>query len=145
MVFAVLGGRFAGPSALAHLPTLARRLEELPAAIDTLVFIDEPLPDAATVSLIDDMVAVFPELGVDVLAVPVPVTEAVKRVEGDRVAEGIDRSALAAVRAPEVLRRAALEEALPGVAGELWVNPTAVVARAGGRIRFYRPGIGARR
>lgn len=137
-VFAVLGGRFAGPSVQVHVPTLARRVEELSRHIDTVVFVDEPVPDAAVVALVDDMLAVFEDLDADVLAQHVPATEAVKRIHGDTVAEGIDRSSLAAVRAPEVIRRPALERAVGAVGEELWVNPTALVARTGGRVAFYR-------
>lgn len=137
MVFAVLGGRFAGPSVEVHVPTLIHRIQTLPRHIHTLVFVDEPVPDAAVVALVDDMVDEFLNTEVDVLCQQVAANEAVKRVTGDRVVEGIDRSALVAVRAPEVIRRDTLERAVAAVVDRQWVNPTALVAGAGGRIRFY--------
>lgn len=137
MAFGVLGGRYSGPSVEVHAPTLIKRVQDLPKSIHTVVFFDEPVPDAATVSTIDDMLAVFEQLEVDVLTQYVAATEAVKRVEGDIVAEGIDRSALVAIRCPEVIRREALDRAVEALADELWVNPTARVAHAGGAVAFY--------
>lgn len=139
MVFAVLGGRFAGPTVLVHHPTLLHRMDTLPRHIRTVVFIDEPIPDAATVALVDDMIDLFEELDVDALAQHVPASEAVKRVHGRRILEGVDRSALAAVRAPEVIRRSALEQALHATANQ-WVSPTYLVAAGGGTVRFAGPG-----
>lgn len=137
MVFAALGGRYAGPSTEVHGPTLARRVDELPRHIDTVVFIDAPVPDGALVGLIDDMVTEFGEIDTDALVRPVPATEAVKRVSGRKVVEGIDRSRLIAVRAPEVLRRTALERAVERLDDRLWVNPTGLVAATGGRISLF--------
>lgn len=141
----MLGGRFAGPSVQVHAPTLARRVEELPRHIDTVVFIDEPVPDGAVVATVDDMVAEFAELGVDVLARSVGATEAIKRVEGDEIREGIDRSTLVSVRAPEVIRRAALERAVGTLGETLWVNPTALVAAAGGKVALHGRPLAPRR
>lgn len=138
MVFAVLGGRYAGPSIEVHVPTLSRRVDELASHIATVVFVDEPIPDGAVVALVDDMVGAFDQLDVDVLAQHVPATEAVKRVEGDRVVEGIDRSSLVAVRPPEVIRRPALERAVGHVGSRQWVNPASLVCQAGGTVAFYR-------
>lgn len=150
MVFSVLGGRFAGPSVLVHVPTLVRRVRELPRYIDTVVFVDEPVPDGALVATVDDMVAAFGSADLDVLAQYVPATEAVKRVDGMVVAEGIDRSSLVAVRCPEVIRRSTLEKAVSEVGEQMWVNPAALVVASGGKIGFYegpraairRPGVG---
>ncbi|MFO7293578.1 MAG: hypothetical protein FWJ92_12045 [Actinomycetes bacterium] len=139
MVFAVLGGRYAGPTVLVHHPTLLHRMDTLPRHIRTVVFIDEPIPDAATVALVDDMVELFEQLDVDALAQHVPASEAVKRVRGSRILEGVDRSTLAAVRSPEVIRREALERAVYSTA-EQWVSPTHLVALSGGSVRFAGPG-----
>lgn len=137
VVFAVLGGRHAGPSLQVHIPTAALLLERLPDHIDTVVFIDEPVPDAALVSLIDDMVAEHAGLGVDVVANFVPAVEAVKRIDGDRVREGIDRSRLVSVRPPEVLSRHAMQRAINSIEAGLWVNPAALVSAAGGSLTLY--------
>ncbi len=137
VAFGVLGGRYAGPSVEVHAPTLIKRMHELPRSIRTVVFFDEPVPDGATVSTIDDMLAVFEELKVDALTQYVAATEAVKRVEGDVVAEGIDRSALVAIRCPEVISRPVLDRAVAALTDELWVNPTARVAQVGGSVALY--------
>jgi hypothetical protein len=137
LVFAVLGGRYAGSSVQVHVPTLAHRVEAIPRHIDTVVFIDEPVPDGAVVAVIDDMVAEFAEREVDVLTRYVAASEAVKRVEGATVAEGIDRSRLVTVRPPEVIRRSAIDRAVHHVGNALWVNPTALVAAAGGSVALH--------
>lgn len=138
VAFGVLGGRYAGPSVEVHAPTLVRRVTELPRSIATVVFFDEPVPDGATVSTIDDMLAEFVQCqDVEVLIQYVAATEAVKRVDGGIVEEGIERSSLVAVRCPEVVDRRALESALPSIGERLWVNPTAIVAAAGGRVALY--------
>lgn len=137
MAFGVLGGRYVGPSIQVHVPTLIKRVRDLPRSIRTVVFFDEPVPDAATVSTIDDMLAEFEELGTDVLVPYVAATEAVKRVEDDLVAEGIDRTSLVSIRCPEIIDRRALDAAVQSLADEFWVNPTALIAAQGGTIDLY--------
>jgi hypothetical protein len=137
LVFAVLGGKFAGSSVQVHVPTLARRVEQMPRHIDTVVFIDEPVPDGAVVATIEEMLIEFEGSPADVLAHYVPATEAVKHVELDTVVEGIDRSSLVAVRSPEIIRRPALERAVDGVGDVAWVNPTALVASVGAKLSLF--------
>jgi len=137
VVFAALGGRYIGRSLQVHIPTASRLLNGLPQHIDTVVFIDEPVPDAALISLIDDMIAERATLGVDVIANFVPAVEAVKRVDGDRVREGIDRSKLVSVRPPEVLGRSATQHAINAIETGLWVNPSALVTGAGGSLALF--------
>jgi 2-C-methyl-D-erythritol 4-phosphate cytidylyltransferase len=137
LVFAVLGGKFAGSSVQVHVPTLARRVEQLPRHIDTVVFIDEPVPDGAVVATIEEMLAEFEDSAFDVLAHYVPATEAVKRVEFDAVVEGIDRSSLVSVRSPELIRRSVLEAAVESITDVAWVNPTALVASIGARVSVF--------
>ena len=137
LVFAVLGGRYAGSSLQVHVPTLAHRVEALPRHVDTVVFIDEPVPDGAMVAVIDDMVGEFVESDVDVLARYVPASEAVKRIDGDVVAEGIERSRLVTVRAPEVVRRSVVDGLVEAAGDAMWVNPTAVIATSGGRVGLH--------
>src|SRR5690606_10850242 len=139
MVFAVLGGRCAGPTVLVHHPTLLHRMDTLPRHIRTVVFIDEPIPDAATVALVDDMVELFEQLDVDALAQHVPASEAVKRVRGSRILEGVAPRRPSEVRTPEVIRRGALVRAVCSAA-EQWVGPTHLVDLPGGSVRFAGPG-----
>ncbi|MDX1448030.1 MAG: hypothetical protein R3246_03110, partial [Acidimicrobiia bacterium] len=114
--FAVLGGQTRGPSVDVHVPTLRRRMRDLARHIRTIVFFDEPVPDGPLVALIDDMVEDFVgDASLDVLAMGVPATEAVKWVEDDVIVSEVDRSRLVRVRCPEVVDRAALDEALEDV------------------------------
>lgn len=137
--FAVLGDRHRGTSVDVHVPTLERRMRDLPAHIETVVFFDEPVPDGALVALIDDMVETFCDAGLDALAVGVPVTEAVKWVEGGRVVSEVDRTRLVTVRCPEVVRRSFLDRALTGVRDETWANPTELAVAAGATLRIFDP------
>lgn len=133
MVFSILGGRWLGPTALAHAPTLGRRTAELPGDIEVVAFIDEPIPEPATVSMLDDMIS---ELRADGIARRVAVTEAIKRVVDDRVGESVDRSALSLIRCPEVIRKPALEKAIGSIGARMWVNPSALVVEAGGSVEL---------
>lgn len=137
VTFAVLGGRFAGPSVQAHAPSLIRRISALAPSIHTVVFIDVAVPDAAILATIDDMLAEFARSPADVLASYVPATEAVKRVEGNLITEGITRNALVSIRCPEVIERQALSSAVQQLGDRQWVNPTAVVAANGGAVQLY--------
>lgn len=135
VVFGVLGGRYAGPSMLAHLPTLVRRMSEVASDIKVVVFVDEPIPLPATVARIDDMLGVFEDA--EAMVCFRRPTEALKEVAGGTVVRGVDRSQLAAVVSPEVILRSSLQEALEQERPELWVNPTSLVAAIGGRIKLY--------
>lgn len=141
VVLGATSGRFAGPSVLVHLPTARSRLDSLARNAEVVVFTDEPHPDPATVSVIDDMLAVFPETGADALTRWVPATEALKVDENGRIARGVDRSTVIAVRCPEVISRKALSRALDGAGSGQWISPTAEVARSGGRVRLFEPGM----
>ncbi len=135
MVLSALGGRHLGPSLQVHAPTLISRVASTLARTDVAVFIDEPLPDAATVSVIESMLDEFgSECG---LVRSVAATEAVKRLEGGVVAEGIDRSSLFSPRPPEIIRRACLDNAVMSLKDEQWVSPSALVLAHGGTIRTF--------
>jgi 2-C-methyl-D-erythritol 4-phosphate cytidylyltransferase len=135
VIFGVLGGRYAGPTMLAHVPTLTRRINELATEIKVVVFIDEATPVSATVARIDAMLAAFDDA--EALVCFQRPTEAVKEVAGRTVLRGVDRSQLAAVVCPEVILRSSLQKALERERPELWVNPTALVAAGGGRVKLF--------
>ncbi len=139
-VLCATSGRFAGPSVLVHLPTARTRLDWLSSGVEVVVFLDEPHPDPATTSTIDDMLAAFAETDAAALTRWSPVTEALK-VEKDRmILRGIDRGSVVAVRCPEVIARDALTVAMETAGAEQWVNPTAEVSRSGGKVRLFEPG-----
>ncbi len=135
VVFGVLGGRYAGPTMLAHIPTLKRRIREVSSDIKVAVFVDEPTPLSTTVARIDDMLAIFKDT--DAMVCFRRPTEALKEVAGGMVVRGVDRSQLAAVVSPEVILCSSLRKALEQDRPELWVNPTALVAAIGGRIKLF--------
>ena len=135
MVLSALGGRYLGPSLQVHAPTLISRVASTLARTDVVVFIDDPLPDAATVNVIESMLDEFgAECG---LVRSTAATEAVKRLEGGVVAEGIDRSSLFPPRPPEIIRRACLDNAVMALTDEQWVSPSALVLARGGEIRTF--------
>jgi 2-C-methyl-D-erythritol 4-phosphate cytidylyltransferase len=68
-------------------------------------------------------------------AVPVlPLVDTVKRVEGEQVAETLDRSSLVAAQTPQAFVAAVLRQALAGDALEA-TDCAALVERAGGRVK----------
>jgi 2-C-methyl-D-erythritol 4-phosphate cytidylyltransferase len=135
MVLAALGGRYLGPSLQVHAPTLISRVASTLSRTDVVVFIDDPMPDIATIHVIESM---LDEFGSDCgLVRAVPATEAVKRLEDGVVAEGIDRSSLFSPKPPEILRRGCLENIVLGLTDEQWVSPSALVLAAGGTIRTF--------
>ena len=107
-------------------------LEEVPeSAVATLVH------DAAR-PLVDDGVLerVLRPLadGVDGVVPVLPLVDTVKRVEGDHVAETLDRGALVAAQTPQAFLSDALRAAYAGdLAGA--TDCASLVERAGGRIR----------
>lgn len=134
-MLAALGGRYLGPSLQVHAPTLLSRLDSTLARTEVAVFIDEPLPDVATITVIEAMLDQFGSEHALVRAVPA--TEAVKRLEGRVVAEGIERSSLFSPRPPEVIRVDALLAAAETIGEEQWVSPSAMVVRTGGDARIF--------
>ena len=136
-VLAVSGERYAGTAVLVHLPTLRSRLDWLQPDVEDVVIVDELLPDAATVGKIDDMLAAFAEMSVDVLSQWVPATEALKQDEGGIIQGAVDREDVVSLRAPTVFRRERLADAITRCDDAVWVDPAAVVARAGGSVALF--------
>jgi 2-C-methyl-D-erythritol 4-phosphate cytidylyltransferase/2-C-methyl-D-erythritol 2,4-cyclodiphosphate synthase len=62
-----------------------------------------------------------------------PVIDTIKRVDGDRIVEAVDRSQLAAAQTPQGFRRDVLETAY-AVAAEEFTDDAALVAAAGHRV-----------
>ena len=140
MVLAALGGRYLGPSLQVHAPTLLSRVSSTVSRTDIVVFIDDPLPDHATISVVE---AMLDELGDEAALVrSVPATEAVKRLSSEGVvAEGIERSSLFSPRPPEIIRTPYLIEAVEYLGDEAWVCPSALIARLGARVRVFDEGL----
>lgn len=97
-----------------------------------------------TVELVERTLQAVLEPGVDAAIAAAPVTDTVKRAEGDPpiVGETLDRAGLWAVQTPQVFRRTVLERALE-VSDEQLARATDdawLVERAGGRVAIVAAG-----
>ena len=115
---------------------------------DLLVGLREVPPDAEVVTLLDGHSPIDETLesvclmlehldaGVDGVVRGVPVTDALKRVDADGTVVGdVDRSGLFVPQTPQVVRRAALEEALLAAVPHPGVDPTSFLIRCGYPVR----------
>jgi 2-C-methyl-D-erythritol 4-phosphate cytidylyltransferase len=117
----------------------ARRADSVRAAV-------AEIPDDAAAIVVHD--AARPLVTDDVLArgigalgegwdgaIPaLPVSDTVKRVEGDQVVETVDRSTLRAVQTPQVFAADVLRRALVAADAD-WTDCSAAVEAAGGRVK----------
>lgn len=117
----------------------------LTAAPDSeLVLVHDSARALLTPELVERTLQAALELGIDAAIAAAPVTDTVKRAQGEPpiVGETLDRSDLWAVQTPQVFRRAALERALE-VSDELLAQATDdawLVERAGGRVAIVPSG-----
>lgn len=135
MVMAATAQHVGGPSLQVHVPTLMSRVSSTLERTDVVVFVDDPMPDVSTVMLIDAMLDAYRDECA--LVRTVGATEAVKRLENGRVAEGIDRSGLFSPRPPEVVRLRCLRQAMESLTDETWVCPSALVGSTGGSVAIF--------
>jgi 2-C-methyl-D-erythritol 4-phosphate cytidylyltransferase len=105
-------------------------LAAVPADADVIVVHDAARP-AAGVALFRAVIDAV-RAGADAAFPGVPVTDTIKRVDGDVVVETIDRAALVAVQTPQAFSAAALRAAHAG-GGEA-TDDAALVEQAGGRV-----------
>jgi 2-C-methyl-D-erythritol 4-phosphate cytidylyltransferase len=105
-------------------------LAAVPDDADVIVVHDAARP-AAGVALFRAVIDAV-RAGADAAFPGVPVTDTIKRVDGDVVVETIDRAALVAVQTPQAFSAAALRAAHAG-GGEA-TDDAALVEQAGGRV-----------
>ena len=105
-------------------------LAAVPDDADVIVVHDaaRPAAGAALFKAVIDAV----RAGADAAVPGVPVTDTIKRVDGDVVAETLDRATLVAVQTPQAFRAAALRDA--HASGAHATDDAALVERAGGRV-----------
>jgi 2-C-methyl-D-erythritol 4-phosphate cytidylyltransferase len=105
-------------------------LASVPADAEIVVVHDaaRPLATAALFATVIDAV----KSGADGAIPAVPVTDTIKRVDGDRVVETLDRSALVAVQTPQAFRADVLRKA--HAVGADATDDGALVEAAGGRV-----------
>jgi len=87
-----------------------------------------------------EAVVVALRAGADAVVPVLPVDDTVKRVDGDRVVETVDRSALRAVQTPQGFRRDVLWQAHAAAAGLRWHTDDAGLVEALGRTVVVVPG-----
>jgi 2-C-methyl-D-erythritol 4-phosphate cytidylyltransferase/2-C-methyl-D-erythritol 2,4-cyclodiphosphate synthase len=145
-VTAVTGASWLSRRVVAVVPGGARRHESVAAGLDALQQLDarDDDPDRETadrVVLVHDAArpVVTPDLVRAVLAaaaehgaaIPVlPVTDTIKRIADGRVAETVDRSALASAQTPQGARRGLLRDAFasfPPAGAETWTDEAALL------------------
>jgi 2-C-methyl-D-erythritol 4-phosphate cytidylyltransferase len=104
---------------------------------DEAIVVHDAARPLVTVELVERVLtALAGDESVDAAIAAAPVSDTIKRVEGDLVVETLDRRELWAVQTPQVFRRAALErslnvpdEVLTAATDDAWL-----VERAGGKI-----------
>jgi 2-C-methyl-D-erythritol 4-phosphate cytidylyltransferase len=104
-------------------------LAALPDGVGVVLVHDAARP-LAPVELVDAVAAAV-RAGADAVVPALPVTDTVKRVDGDLVTETVDRSALRSVQTPQGFRRAVLEEAHLGLPDMGITDDAGLVERAG--------------
>jgi 2-C-methyl-D-erythritol 4-phosphate cytidylyltransferase len=107
-------------------------LAAVPEHVDIVVVHDAVRP-LATASLFDAVIAAV-RAGADAAIPGVAVTDTIKRVDGDRVVETVDRAELVAVQTPQAFRADVLRKA--HAEGGDATDDAALVEALGGRVVF---------
>ena len=97
------------PGGAERQDSVRRALAALPPEVD-LVLVHDAARALAPTALVEEVVAAL-RAGADAVVPVLPVTDTVKRVDGDRVVSTVDRSHLRSVQTPQGFRRDLLEEA----------------------------------
>lgn len=118
------------PSAGAtRLARLVAGLAQVPEDVGLVLLVDEGDLGSADPDRVRALHARL-EPGVAAVAFATPVADALKRVEGDEIVGGVDRAGLYRPRTPQLIRRAALDQALP-LAGAEDDDPATLLSRSG--------------
>ncbi len=92
-----------------------------------------------TAALLENLVrALAADPGADAIIAAAPVHDTVKRVDGNRVAETLDRSLLWGAQTPQVFRTEALRKAL--AANDSVTDEAMLIEAAGGTVLLHDPG-----
>lgn len=132
---ACLDGLVATSTVCTPLESLLAGLRGVPEGVDDVLFLEGSALDSLTPQDIAEMVG---WLTPDVAAVVrgAPVTDALKRVDGDRLLGVVDRQGLLTLQTPHVLRRSALDEALLVLPDGGPQDPAALLIAAGHAVRM---------
>lgn len=112
---------------------LRESLRHVPEDVTTLVYLGSAEEDPSG-RLVGELLGCLGD-GDDAVAAAAPVTDALKRVDGDRVVGSVERRGLYSLRAPQVLRRGALAAVLDA-APEGPADPAALMVAAGRTVRI---------
>jgi 2-C-methyl-D-erythritol 4-phosphate cytidylyltransferase len=120
--------------------TRAESVANALAAVETeFVAIHDAARPLVTAELFDRLVAELaaaPEA--DAIIAAAPVTDTVKKVEGSRIVETLDRSQLWGAQTPQVFRTEALRKALDAAEGA--TDEAMLIEAAGGTVLIHDPG-----
>ncbi len=132
------GESWAGPPVAAHVPGGASRsasvragLAAVPADVEVILVHDAARPLARR-ELFDRVVEAVVKGGADGAVPALPMTDTVKQVDGDHVADTIDRSELVVVQTPQAFRADRLRAAHGGKPDG--TDDAELVERAGGKV-----------
>jgi 2-C-methyl-D-erythritol 4-phosphate cytidylyltransferase len=120
--------------------TRAESVANALAAVDTeYVAIHDAARPLLTPGLLQDLVAVLAgNPDADAVIAAAPVTDTVKKVDGNRISATLDRSELWGAQTPQVFRTAALRAAL--TAHEAATDEAMLIEAAGGTVLLHDPG-----
>lgn len=109
-------------------------------AVDTeLVAIHDAARPLLSPELLDDLVAeLVANPDADAIIAAAPVTDTVKKVDGDRIVETLDRSLLWGAQTPQVFRTDALRSALRSA--DAVTDEAMLIEAAGGTVLVHDPG-----
>jgi 2-C-methyl-D-erythritol 4-phosphate cytidylyltransferase len=147
VVVAVPAGHRHGLDGTERLVTVdggATRAESVASALaqveTELVAIHDAARPLVTAELIDDLVAALvADPDADGIIAAAPVTDTVKKVEGDRISETLDRSVLWGAQTPQIFRTEALRNALKSA--DSVTDEAMLVEAAGGKVLVHDPGV----
>jgi 2-C-methyl-D-erythritol 4-phosphate cytidylyltransferase len=110
-------------------------------AVDTeLVAIHDAARPLLTPKLLEDLVAeLVAHPDADAIIAAAPVTDTVKRVDGEVIVETLDRSRLWGAQTPQVFRTEALRNALRGA--HTVTDEAMLIEAAGGKVLVHDPGV----
>lgn len=130
--------RWAGPAEprVTSLSCLLHGLRGVPADVTDVLFLDR---SALASTAYGDVPRMASFLTAEVAAVVcgAPVTDAVKRIHGDRLLSSVDREGLLTLQTPHVLRRDALREALLVLPAGGPTDPAGLFLAAGQSVRLF--------
>jgi 2-C-methyl-D-erythritol 4-phosphate cytidylyltransferase / 2-C-methyl-D-erythritol 2,4-cyclodiphosphate synthase len=135
------GHRPTAPDGSMSLGELAAGLSAVPSDVERIVHLDADVLDSLGMEPVLQMLSWLDDDHAAVVRA-VPVTDALKRVEGSTVVGSVDRTGLCAPQFPHIVRRAALDAALLADAGSDrdTVDLAALLVGAGHAVRVVCDG-----